>query len=250
MNKDSFKIKKTKIVAVKPGKAIVAIIGLREDGARSPIYGLDIETAKHQDHLEDDMAGLCPYRSEIRLVQISCAKTSKVYVFDMWHISDTEKEVLFDFIRDGQFIAHNAFFEAQHFHHAGVENINMHCTMIMYRMFVRAHNPYPAKFPANLQSVVKHILETDISKFNQRSDWNASVLTPSQIEYAGYDAAYTLKLAERLLPWLQEKMPMVYDMTKKSINPVARIMYNGMYFNQKSHKDLINEQSIISAALP
>ena len=46
------------------------------------IFGIDIETAKHTDYMKHEGAGLDPFLSKIRLIQLY-AGTDTVFVFDM-----------------------------------------------------------------------------------------------------------------------------------------------------------------------
>jgi len=77
------------------------------------LLGLDIETSKTVVHSK---AGLIPKISEVRLIQIFDGQT--IYVFDCKAIGSIQ---WMEELKDNHIIAHNAAFEAQHFHYIGIE---------------------------------------------------------------------------------------------------------------------------------
>lgn len=208
------------------------------------ILALDIETAKHKDHLKHQSAGLVPSLSEIRLVQIAFEPT--VYVFDMWKLTGRERRQLLGFIEANEFFAHYAQFEAAHFQHAGIHNLNVHCTQIMYRMLMRSTKVIPKnrKIGGSLQAVVQDILDVTLPKEQQVSDWRKDPLDPEQITYAANDAAYTYVLGGPFLKKIMRDMPKAYKLNKQMINPLARTSRVGFYFDAKAHTKQVRRWEI------
>lgn len=200
------------------------------------IFGLDIETAKHPDHIETPKAGLTPNISAIRTIQIADPYKAIVWVFDMFKTLERDKKKILEFIWKHTFFAHYAQFEAAHFQQAGVENLDVHCTQIMYRMLIRAENSEVQDIYGSLQSVCQDVLKITVPKEQQTSDWNAEVLTEEQIRYAGRDAAYVAVLGPPFLKKIMKDMPRAYEINRKMINPLARMTRTGMFFDVKAHK--------------
>jgi DNA polymerase I-like protein with 3'-5' exonuclease and polymerase domains len=97
-------------------------------------------------------------------------------------------------------VAHNATFEYEWIsRHFGVDLKNLHDTMVMSQVLYTGTNAVKSgKFSHSLQAVVQR----ELSKDEQASDWNAPVLTPEQLYYAAYDAHVLPELADKLLPRL------------------------------------------------
>lgn len=85
-------------------------------------------------------------------------------------------------------MAHNAVFDLAHMMHAGVEPMNVDCTMLQA-------NALTGRRP-KLSTLAFEKLRWSISKEQQISDWNAPVLSAEQISYAALDAV----IVHRLFP--------------------------------------------------
>src|ERR1035437_10149608 len=88
-------------------------------------FGLDVETAKLAPHAHHNQAGLNPYLSRIRLLQLYVG-SDEVYVFDLFTVPPAVLRPLLE----KQFVAHNAIFALEHFMHAGLEPRRIDCTML------------------------------------------------------------------------------------------------------------------------
>jgi ribonuclease D len=77
-------------------------------------------------------------------------------------------------------------------HRYGVLARPVYCTKIASRL-VRTYTDRHG-----LKDLVRELLEVDISKQQQSSDWGAATLTPAQIEYAASDVLYLHRLREAL----------------------------------------------------
>lgn len=74
----------------------------------------------------------------------------------------------------------------------GVKVQNIYCTKIASRLCRTYTDRHGFK------DICKHLLEQDVSKMQQSSDWGAESLTNDQIEYAASDVLYLHALKEKL----------------------------------------------------
>ena len=77
-------------------------------------------------------------------------------------------------------------------HYLGVTCTPVYCTKIaskLVRTFTDRHG---------LKDLCKELLDVDLSKQQQSSDWGAETLTKAQIDYAASDVLYLHRLAARL----------------------------------------------------
>ena len=167
------------------------VIAATEFVSEMPI-GVDIETMKLPQFKDHRMAGLSPHLSQIRLLQ-ACQDPNRVYVFN---IPKTGLEPLIPVLA-GPIVAHNARFEMVHLYHAGIEVPHADCTMLM--------NNALRGSAINLKDLTKKVLDLDIAKEEQRSDWSLPELSPSQIQYAARDAWLVFRLHPILMAKLEEQ---------------------------------------------
>lgn len=221
------------------------------------LYGLDIETAKKKDFKEHPEAGLCPYLSDIRLLQVYDGDKS-VFVFDLFHINVV---LLEDFLQDNRFVAHNGIFEIKHLTHLGFENLNIGCSMLLSQLVDGAeHSPYDpseeededdqdqtglSKYKKRyhgLDPVVQRLFGIKVHKDQQVSDWAKPVLDIEQITYAALDAVLTYKCAVVLSKKLVEyKMQNAYQIVKDTQHVIARMELAGLPVDWEYHKKMISD---------
>lgn len=77
-------------------------------------------------------------------------------------------------------------------HYLGVDASPVYCTKIASKL-VRTYTDRHG-----LKELVRELLQTDISKAQQSSDWGAPVLSDAQKEYAASDVRYLHRLREEL----------------------------------------------------
>src|ERR1039457_7566715 len=147
-------------------------------------FGLDVETAKIATYAQHNQAGLNPHLSRPRLVQLYPGG-SEVFVFDLFAVPTPVLRPLLE----KQFVAHNAVFDLGHLMLAGLEPRRIECTMLQA-------NALTGKRPS-LAALIETELGWKISKEQQVSDWNASMLSTEQIEYAALDAVLVHRSEER-----------------------------------------------------
>jgi ribonuclease D len=147
--------------------------------------------------IDTETLGLVPRRDRLCVVQLSPGDGSA----DVIQIAagqkrapnlvallrDRKKRKLFHFGRFDIAVLYNAF---------GVTTQPVFCTKIASRL-TRTYTDRHG-----LKDVTRELLDIDLSKQQQSSDWAAETLTPAQLEYAASDVlhlhALTEKLTERL----------------------------------------------------
>jgi DNA polymerase-1 len=190
-------------------------------------FGLDVETAKLAEYAHHDQAGLNPHLSRIRLLQLY-AGGNEVFVFDLFPVSAAVLKPLVA----NQCVAHNAVFDLQHLMHAGLEPVQLDCTMLQ-------SNALTGRRPS-LAALTESELDWKISKEQQVSDWSAPVLSGEQIEYAALDAV----LVHRLFPLLDRKIRRkgrlsCYQLMRDAQHPIARMQLNGCFFDRVAQQQLM-----------
>ena len=143
--------------------------------------------------IDTETLGLIPRRDRLCVVQLSPGDGTA----DVIQIAKGQTEapnlvaMLEDPIR--QKIFHFGRFDiAVLFHTFGVTTTPVFCTKIASRLcrtYTDRHG---------LKDNLKELLEIDISKVQQSSDWAAETLTPAQLEYAASDVLHLHALREKL----------------------------------------------------
>lgn len=158
------------------------ISDLPDDLDLGPIVAIDCETM-----------GLNPHRDRLCVVQLS-AGDGDAHVVQIRHgqteapnlcalLTDPEVLKLFHFGRFDIAAMRNAF---------GAVTAPVYCTKIASRL-IRTYTDRHG-----LRNLLQDLLDVDISKQQQSSDWGADRLTRAQIEYAASDVLYLHKLREVL----------------------------------------------------
>jgi ribonuclease D len=90
-------------------------------------------------------------------------------------------------------IFHFARFDVAMFQrHLGVTTAPIYCTKIASKL-VRTYTDRHG-----LKDLCRELLDIDISKQQQSSDWGAETLSPAQLDYAAGDVFYLHRLRQRL----------------------------------------------------
>jgi ribonuclease D len=143
--------------------------------------------------IDTETLGLVPRRDRLCVVQLSPGDGTA----DIIRIAAGQKQapILVAMLRDAtrQKIFHYGRFDiAVLFHAFGVTAAPIFCTKIASRLcrtYTDRHG---------LKDNLKEMLEVDISKAQQSSDWAAETLSPAQLEYAASDVLYLHALRDRL----------------------------------------------------
>lgn len=143
--------------------------------------------------IDTETLGLVPRRDRLCVVQLSPGDGTA----DVIRIAAGQKEapnlvaLLADTSRSKIF--HYGRFEiAVLFHTFGVTTTPVFCTKIASRL-ARTYTDRHG-----LKDNLKEMLDIDVSKAQQQSDWAAAVLSPAQLEYAASDVLHLHALCERL----------------------------------------------------
>lgn len=218
---------------------------------------LDIETAKKPEWREHKEAGLCPYLSYIRLIQVYDGEAA--YVFDLHKV---KLKSLKQFLQSKNFVGHNSIFEIKHLTHNGIPNVNIGCTMLMSSMITTAeHSPFDPdeeeqaaleeepdgvsqykRKGHSLEAVSGRYLNIRLPKDQQTSDWSAPTLSTEQLIYAGADAFVTYKLGKILIKKIHAlKMERHYELLKKTQHVVAEMELSGQSVDWELHESLVEQ---------
>lgn len=143
--------------------------------------------------VDTETLGLVPRRDRLCVVQISPGDGSA----DVIRITQDQREApnLVTLLADParQKIFHYGRFDiAVLFHTFGVTAAPVFCTKIASRL-VRTYTDRHG-----LKDNLKELLEVDVSKAQQQSDWAAEVLSPAQLDYAASDVLYLHALRDKL----------------------------------------------------
>jgi DNA polymerase I len=119
-------------------------------------------------------------------------------VFDILKIGGLS--CLSEAIWERPMIAHNALFELKHLLHKGSYLKRLGCTLLADRVLMGDRRELKEDLglsrSASLKDLAKEVLNLDISKEQQISDWSQENLTQEQIEYAALDAVLTLNYSK------------------------------------------------------
>ncbi len=158
---------------------------------REEFIGFDVETTD-----------LDPYKGELRLVQLSNGRETKVVDIRAFGSGDELKTApalkpLRDLLSSKKQtkIAHNAKFDTKWTrHHLGCDLENIYDTYLASVLIGSADG----ERRHGLADVVQFFLGRTLDKTEQVSDWGAAELSASQIEYAAKDAVIMLEVRDRL----------------------------------------------------
>jgi DNA polymerase I-like protein with 3'-5' exonuclease and polymerase domains len=211
------------------------------------LWGLDIETSKKVNYEDYPSAGLAPYLSAPRLIQLYDGKNI-VYVIDMYKADFYKTADLFPWFKSQKFIAHNAVFELMHMQVAGFKDLEVGCSMILGILIDRAErSPFeadeePTYRGYSLKALCNKYLKIDLPKAEQTSNWNAPKLTKKQLAYAAVDAIACYRLGTKLIKKVKKyKMLQTYKLFKKMQHVTVEMQLQGMHVNVEKHDSLISE---------
>ena len=214
---------------VEPGAAEQALSELLTLPDNGP-WGLDIETMPLPAFRQDSKAGLDPWRSSIRLVQVYPGGLT-CYVFD---VATLGLSLLRELLQARAFVAHNAVFELKHLLHAGAAPApaRLGCTLLQDNALGNGRRA--------LATLAAERLAWGMDKTLQVSDWTAANLTGAQVEYAALDAVAAYQLAKVQAPQLQERdRGRCYQLMRDAQRAIAQLELNGCPFDMAAHTALI-----------
>ncbi len=184
----------------------------------SEFLGFDTETT-----------ALDPFEGEIRLVQLSNGKDTKVVDLKEYK---GDLQPLLDVLTNPKItkIAHNAKFDAKWVkHHLKIEVESLFDTLLASQLIAAGDSDRRH----NLAEVTSFFLNQEIDKTEQKSDWSGE-LTHSQIEYAAKDAATMIPLRERIAEKLKsDGLENVAKLENECVVPVAVMELNGIFLDKE-----------------
>ncbi len=191
-------------------------------------WGLDIETAPLPAFRTDSKAGLDPWRSTIRLVQVYPGGNA-CYVFDIAALGLSPLTAL---LNTRAFVAHNAVFELKALLHNGAAPARLGCTLLQDNALGNGRR--------SLAALAKERLGWALDKTLQVSDWTAANLTAAQLDYAALDAVAAYQLATLQAALLKERGRVrCYTLMRDAQPAIARLELAGCPFDTAGHQALI-----------
>jgi DNA polymerase I-like protein with 3'-5' exonuclease and polymerase domains len=163
---------------------------------RSRFLALDVETT-----------GLDPTRDGLRTVQLSDGENAVLMVFDR-PVPARALVVLADFLPGRRVVAHNARFEASWLRQAGIDLV-LDDTALLFSAVRGTRAPKGDKRTSggrvSLAALATMVLNEELDKSEQTSDWAAPELSESQLIYALNDAIVTHRIWTALQAELHRK---------------------------------------------
>ena len=211
-----------------PAQAAAALAELATLPDNGNPWGLDIETMPLPAFQQDSKAGLDPWRSRIRLVQIYPGGAA-CFVFD---VAALGLSTLRELLQARSWVAHNAIFELKFLLHGGAAPARLDCTLLQDN----ALNGRRRK----LAELAADTLGWQLDKTLQVSDWTAANLTPAQLDYAALDAVAAYRLADIQREQLQERgLSRCYSLMRDAQAAIARLELAGCPFDAAAHSALL-----------
>ena len=205
-------------------QALLALAALPDNGP----WGLDIETMPLPAFRTDSKAGLDPWRSSIRLVQVYPGSDT-CYVFDVAALRLSPLNAL---LKARAFVAHNAVFEWKFLLHGGAAPARLGCTLLQDNALGNGRR--------KLAELARDRLNWAMDKALQVSDWTAANLTGAQLDYAALDAVAAYQLARVQTPQLQQRdLTRCYQLMRDAQPAIARLELAGCPFDTAAHTALI-----------
>ena len=210
------------------------------------------EQLKTEEYLgfDTETTALDPYQGEVRLVQLSNGKDTKVIDLKPFAArgdlrTSQELAPLRDLLSAAKpiKIAHNAKFDAKWIaHHLGAELGGVFDTLLASQLIAagdqdRRHS---------LAEVTSYFLGTELDKSEQVSDWSAAELLQSQIEYAARDAATMIPLREKIVEKLKaDELIRVAKLEFDCVMPIAAMELNGFYLDAACWREQLEKVKIV-----
>ena len=215
-----------------------------EELGREAYLGFDVETTE-----------LDPYRGELRLVQLSDGRNTKVvdlrcFGSGKWKAENGKLPESVKALRTNPDlaplrellastkqvkIAHNAKFDCKWVrHHLGCEVGAVYDTYLASILISAGEG----ERRHGLADVVQFFLGQTLDKTEQVSDWSADELTPAQIEYAARDAAIMPEVREKLDERIAlDGLTDVLKLENECVMPIADMELNGFYLDRERWRE-------------
>ena len=151
-------------------------------------------------------------------------------------------------------VAHNALFELKHLLHKGVHPKKLGCTLLLDRVLNGDRKDLREDLglskSAGLKDLSKELLNIDVSKELQVSDWAAPELSREQLEYAALDAVLVSKIFSIQRDQIKQKgLSRSYEIFRDVQQAVAKMELWGIGFDVDKHRSMIAEWCLESENL-
>lgn len=203
------------------------------------LVGLDIETT-----------GLSPLLgARIRTIQLQADGEPTCWVLDLFQLGESWPSLLAPLFRSPRttWVAHNAAFEVEHLAAAGLRILSpIRCTLAASDLLSRGIKPTHLRRAAkgsgmDLASCCGRLLQLDVDKAQQTSDWGAETLTQEQLAYAALDARLALDLWKVQLPRLEREGAVEAHRVESQVLPaVAEARLSGLTLNLSKARQLLS----------
>ncbi len=193
-----------------------------------------------------------PRDGELRLVQLSDGK--KTTIVDLRKFSEVEGlrvadalEPLRKLIADQSIVkvAHNAKFDAKWVrHHLGCEINGIFDTYLASQLIAAGDSDRRH----SLGDVAQFFTGIELDKTMQTSDWSASELSNTQLEYAVRDAAIMLQLREQIVDRLEnDGLERAAKLEFECVSPIAEMELNGFHLDRDRWRAQLEKVSAAQA---
>lgn len=210
---------------------------------------------KSAEHLGFDVetTDLDPYRGDLRLMQLSDGKNTKVIDLKPFKArgdlrTSAELAPLRELLASNKQtkIAHNAKFDTKWTrHHLGTEVGGVYDTYLASILIAAGEGDRRH----GLADVVQFFLGRTLDKSEQVSNWAADELTHAQIEYAARDAAIMPEVREKLEERIAtDGLKDVLKLENECVMPIAEMELNGFYLDPERWREQLGKVTKLQAA--
>lgn len=206
-----------------------------EEGVRAAAHALAGQAVVG---LDTETTGLDPFRSRVRLLQLSSREQN--FVIDLFETPALEVPELRELIESASItkVLHNAKFDLKMLlHHAGLEVRGVFDTMLASQLISAGRNDGGH----SLAAVATRYLDLAIDKSMQVSDWSGP-LSGLQYEYAAKDSELMLPLYDRLAGRLDElEMWDAARLEFECVLPIAAMEITGVAMDKECWRALVKD---------
>ena len=185
--------------------------------------------------VDTETTGLNPHSDRLRLIQLA-TEGLPVVIIDCFSFLLNGIETIKDILEGPNIkIFQNAKFDLQFFMKLGIHPSPIFDTMLANQLLRTSGG----SGRSNLAALVRHYLDEDISKEEQKSDWQG-VLNESQLIYAARDAEVLLRLRKAMAGELYgNALSKVAKIEFSCVHAIAEMEYIGVSLDTDRWKQLI-----------
>ena len=185
--------------------------------------------------VDTETTGLNPHADRIRLIQIA-AEGLPSFIVDCFTFLPNGAETVKDILEGPNIkIFQNAKFDLQFFMALDIHPSPVFDTMLANQLLRTSGGSERS----NLAALAHHYLNEDISKDEQKSNWQG-VLSESQLMYAARDAEVLLRLRKAMVRELYgNALSRVAQIEFSCVHAIAEMEYTGISLDIESWKQLI-----------